>query len=145
MVIVKQVATHNTTPHGTTETVRPKVVDEGRPVQAYTTKKAIFRTYQVLWYLLGLVEVLLVFRFILKFLGANPTSGFVQMIYQLTTPFVMPFWGIFGNSQALGSVIEWSTIFAMVVYAIVVWGVVKLLQIVKPVTPEEVDTTVDSQ
>lgn len=119
-------------------------VVEGTP-KAYQAKKAIYRTYQVLWYILGVVEVLLGFRVVLKFLGANPASMFTQIIYQLSEPFAAPFRGIFSSSAVAGSVLEWSTIVGMIVYVIAVWGFIKLFQLVKPVTATEVVETVDSQ
>jgi hypothetical protein len=142
MVIVKQVPTKEVTATGDDITV-PKVIDEGKPVEDYSTKKIIFRTYQVLWYVLGIVEILLLFRFLLRMFEANPSSPFVAFVYAISIPILLPFWGIFGNTQALGSVIEWSTIFAMFVYFVVVVLVVKFFRLVKPVTPKEVETTVD--
>lgn len=114
------------------------------PRKTYTTKKAIFRTYQVIWYILGVIEVLLIFRIILKMLGANPNSGFANLIYTISNPFALPFRGIFQTQVVEGSVFEWSTIIAGVVYAIVAWGLVQLFQIVKPTNPQEVSQKVDT-
>jgi uncharacterized protein YggT (Ycf19 family) len=113
------------------------------PQQAYGRKKAIFRTYQVVWYILGLIEVLLAFRFFLRLVGANPGSGFVDLIYTISAPFAVPFRGIVPVSQGESAVVEWSTLIAMLVYLVVAWGIVKLFQLVKPVGPEEVESTVD--
>lgn len=115
------------------------------PKQAYTTKKAIFRAYQVIWYILGIIEVLLTFRVILKMLGANPGSGFTNLIYTLSYPFAQPFRGIFPTPVVEGSVFEWSTIIAGVVYAIVAYGLVQLFQLIKPTNPQEVSQKVDTQ
>src|SRR5882724_327556 len=91
------------------------------PMQTYAKKKAIFRAYQVIWYLLGVIEILLVFRIVLKALGANPASGFTNLIYTISNPLALPFRGIFQTQVVEGSVFEWSTIIAGVVYAIVGW------------------------
>jgi len=109
------------------------------PQQAYTKKKVIFRTYQIIWYILGLVEVLLAFRFVLRLLGANPNSGFTSLIYGISGPFALPFRGVVGASDLGSSVMEWSTLIAMVVYLIVAYGLVKLFQLVKPTDPIEVE------
>ena len=50
----------------TTTKVVPPLVTEEPPQKAYNTKKAIFRTYQVLWYVLGIIEVLLIFQTVVK-------------------------------------------------------------------------------
>jgi uncharacterized protein YggT (Ycf19 family) len=88
---------------------------------------------------------LLAFRFILKALAANPTSGFTNMIYTISTPFSLPFRGIFPQVVTQGSIIEWSTLVAGVVYFILAVGIVKLFQLVKPTNPQEVDQEVDNQ
>ncbi len=123
------------------ETVSPSVNVE-HPQKAYAKKN---RAYQVIWYVLGLIEVLLAFRFILKALGANPTSGFTSLIYSLSNPLALPFRGIFPTAVAQGAVVEWSTLVACVVYLIVAIGIVKVFQIVKPTNPHEVDQEVDDQ
>src|SRR3990167_11398854 len=83
------------------------------------TKKAIFRTYQIIWYILGVFEVLLGARFLLKALGANPGTPFVQLIYSLSGGLVRPFRGIFGTPVIEGSVLEWISLVAIVVYAVI--------------------------
>ncbi len=120
-------------------------VDAGSPQKAYGAKKAIFRLYQVIWYILGFIEILLVSRILLKLIGANQASGFTSLIYSVSSPFSLPFSGVLGTSASSGSVIEWSTLIAMVVYAVVAFGLVKLFQIIKPTTPHEVNRSVDNQ
>jgi len=41
------------------------------------------------------LEVLLLFRFAFKLLGANANQAFVAMLYGVTEPLVRPFQGIF--------------------------------------------------
>lgn len=120
-------------------------VSTDSPQKTYQTKKAIFRSYQIIWYVLGVIEVLLAFRVILKFLGANAFSGFANFIYAISSPFAIPFSGILGTTASSNLVFEWSTLIAMAVYAIVAYGIVALFQLVKPTNPEEVEQTVDNQ
>jgi uncharacterized protein YggT (Ycf19 family) len=83
-----------------------------------------------IWLLLGIVEVVLAFRFVLKLFGANPNSGFVEFVYAITGPLTAPFRGIFSSPTAQGdvttSVFETSTVVAIIVYAIIAWGITKL-------------------
>jgi hypothetical protein len=127
-----------------TRVVTPKVETES-PREQYQTKKAIFRTYQIIWYILGIIEVLLAFRIILKFLGANAEIGFTSFIYAISNPFALPFAGILGVTGISSMIFEWSTFLAMIVYAIITYGIVALFQLVKPTNPEEVNNTVDNQ
>jgi len=115
------------------------------PQKTYAKKKAIFRVYQIIWYILGVIEVLLIFRVVLKMLGANLGSSFTNLIYTLSNPLALPFRGIFQTQVVEGSVFEWSTIIAGVVYAVVAWGLVQLFQLVKPTNPQEVSQKVDTQ
>ncbi|MGI8419245.1 MAG: YggT family protein [Candidatus Levyibacteriota bacterium] len=127
-----------------TTTTAPSAETTKNPQKVLAKKKAIFRTYQVIWYILAIVEILLGFRMVLKALGANPLSGFVNLIYTLSDPLALPFVGILHSSISGVSVFEWSTLIAAVVYAILAYGVVYLIQIVKPVTPSEVSEKVDN-
>lgn len=124
----------------------PEVKTE-HPQKVFETKKSIFRTYQVIWYILGIIEVLLGFRLLLKILAADPTSGFGRFIYALSEPFAAPFSRVVGviEQPTSGPIFELSTIIAMAVYFIVAYGIVALLQFIKPVTPAEVEQTVDPE
>ncbi|MFZ2200133.1 MAG: YggT family protein [Microgenomates group bacterium] len=87
----------------------------------------------LVYYFFGALEILLAFRLVLKLAGASIASGFVKMIYGLTGIFTWPFEGIFRRAFTQGvettSVLEPATIVALAVYAIVAWGIVKLVRI----------------
>ena len=123
----------------TTKQVEPQVKGEA-PQKVYETKKTIFRFNQIIWYVLGLVEVFLIFRIVLKALGANPSDGFTSFIYSLTAPLAVPFHGILAASITGNSVVEWTTIIAGIVYLCVAWGFVYLLDLIYPITPKDVET-----
>lgn len=90
----------------------------------------------VVWYVLGFIEVLLAFRFILKLFGANPNSGFVDFVYSVSGVLTAPFDNIFGVSRTVTgdvrSVFEPSILVAAAVYALIAWGIVKLVNINRP-------------
>lgn len=94
------------------------------------TKKGL-TAKRVIYYVLGLLEILLAFRFVFKLLGANPGSGFVSFIYSITQIVLAPFTAIFRPAVTQGietkAVLEPSTLIAMVVYALIAWGIVKLI------------------
>jgi len=87
----------------------------------------------LIYFLFGILEVLLAFRLIFKLMGASNSSAFVGLIYSLTGIFILPFEGIFrrGFTQGLEttSVLEPSTLVAIIVYAVLAWGIVKLVRI----------------
>ena len=101
------------------------------------TTKPIYRGVQVVWYLLSLIEFLLIFRFVLKLLGANPGAGFTSFIYNITGPLVAPFLRVFNITVVQGAIFEWTTLLAMLVYWFIAFGIVKLFFMTKTVsTPE---------
>lgn len=123
----------------TTKQTEPQAKGEP-PQKVYDKKKTIFRSSQIIWYILGFIEVLLAFRIILKILGANQYIGFTNLIYTITAPLMLPFSGILGESQMGNSIIEWSTIVAAIVYLSVAWGFIYFLEMIYPITPKDVET-----
>lgn len=102
--------------------------------------KPLYRGTQIVWYLLGLLEVLLAFRFVLKLLGANAAAGFTSFIYGATHIFTAPFLSVFGMTKVSGSIFEWTTLLAMLVYWLIALAIVKLFLMGKTVsTPEAAD------
>lgn len=101
------------------------------------TTKPLYRGTQVVWYLVGVIEVVLGFRFLLKLLGASTAAGFTSFIYTITDPLVLPFMSVLGVSRLEGSLFEWVSLLAMLVYALLGWGITRLFLIGKTVsTPE---------
>lgn len=87
---------------------------------------------RVIWFIAGIILVLLGFRFLLSLLGANPGNGFADFIYSVSEPLVSPFFNLFSYDFDNGtSRFEIFTIIAMAVYAVVAWGLSKLLAINK--------------
>lgn len=127
----------------TTKTVVPPPVAQEHPQKVFNKKKRIFRAYQIIWYILAVIELLLAFRMVLKALGANPLSGFAQFVYVLSDPFALPFNGLFGTTITQTAIFEWSTIIAAIVYALAAFGLVQILKLAKPVSKLEVENTVD--
>lgn len=121
----------------TTTQTEPQARGE-TPQKVYEKKKTIFRFNQVIWFILGVIEVLLAFRVVLKALGANPQTGFTSLINSLTTPLAEPFRGILNVSITGSSLIEWSTIIAAIVYLCVAWGFVYFMNLVYPISPRDV-------
>lgn len=102
-----------------------------------STTKPLYRGTQIVWYLLGLLEVLLAFRFVLKLMAANPGAGFSSFIYAVTWPFTAPFLAVFKRTTVSGSILEWTTLLAMLVYWLIALAIVKLFLMSKTVsTPE---------
>ncbi len=109
------------------------------------TTKPLYRGTQIVWYILGLIEILLAFRFVLKLLGANPAAGFTSFIYQTTYIFASPFLSVFRITYVEGRIFEWTTLLAMLVYWIIAIGIIRLFVMGKTVSTPEAAVKLEDQ
>lgn len=108
-----------------------------------SSTRPLYRGTQVTWYIFGVIEALLVFRLLLKLLGANAAAGFTNFVYSVTSIFVAPFQAVFPSSRAEGSVFEWTTLLALFVYWMIAWGIVNLFVMGKSVSIPEAAVKLD--
>ncbi len=84
----------------------------------------------------SLVELVLGLRIVLKLFDANPSTPFVNWVYQTTQPLLTPFEGMFPSPTLTGGfVIEFSTVFALMAYAFIGYLLVEIIDLL------EVNTT----
>ncbi len=107
--------------------------------------KPLYRGTQVVWYVLGAIEILLAFRLALKLLAANPGAGFSSFVYNLSYPFILPFQSVFGVTRLEGSAFEWTTLLAMFVYWVLAMAIVKLFLMGRAVSTPEAAAKLDRQ
>ena len=90
--------------------------------RAYTTAYAIAKLIDYLGWVLLVLEVVLVLRFLLKLIGANPSNPFTGFLYSLSNIFLFIFNGIVTNptfGPAHAEVFEVTTLIAMIVYGLI--------------------------
>lgn len=92
---------------------------------------------QILNYVLGVFEALMLLRFVLRFIGANPANAFAQLVYGLTEPMVALFNNLIPNPAVAGSniVIEITTLIAMLFWALLFAAGIRLLRLA--ITPPD--------
>lgn len=105
------------------------------PSPAARRSAGVARTKQIIYFIFGAIEALLAIRFVLLALGANEASGFVRLIYGLSRPFVLPFLGIFGEPSLGASVLEWASLVGIIVYALVAYGLARLIELIYAPAP----------
>jgi len=108
---------------------RDIVEEDQSDLVALEARSSALLAAQIVDYALGVVEVLLGLRFVLKLFTANPTSGFVSFVYSLTDPLMAPFRTVFHQTVEQGAVFEWSVLVAMAVYALGAWAIIRLIEI----------------
>ncbi len=110
-----------------------------------STTKPLYKGTQIVWYLLGLLQILLVFRFTLKLLAANQTASFTKLVYNITHLFVAPFNNVFKITSVENNIFEWTTLLAMFVYWLVAWGIIQLFLMSKTVSTPEAAVKLNNQ
>lgn len=102
--------------------IKRQVVDNSATVStAVMIQRAV-------WFIVGFIITLLALRILLLLLAANQGNAFVDFIYTLSGVFAAPFYGIFNYQPEYGSfVFEISSVVAILIYALVGWGIAKLL------------------
>lgn len=110
--------------------------------EATSQRRAHWRTVvtTLLALLFGLLEVLVLLRFLLQLFGATPTTSFLRVLYDLSHLLTAPFAGLvpdplpgssdLWNDQAPGSqgLFELSTLLALLSYALLTWLIVWLVR-----------------
>jgi len=89
-----------------------------------------FRAAAAVGFIIGAIDIVIAARFLGKLFGASAQSAFVNLIYQVSGPMVAPFTGIFGDTGTKTNTFETASLVALVVYAVVGWGLVVLIRIV---------------
>jgi hypothetical protein len=100
-------------------------------IQTANQNSAVVRVINIVYFLFGVLDVVLFLRVILHLLGANADNSFANFINGLSTPFVSLFASLLQNpSISTASVLEVTTIIAIIVYAIIGWLIGRLIWLV---------------
>ncbi|MDC3413581.1 YggT family protein [Aquibacillus sp. 3ASR75-11] len=90
---------------------------KGRPVIVYLINLVI-----------GIAQFILGLRIVLKLFGANEVAPFVSWTYQTSAPLLYPFEGIFPTRSLDGGfIIEFSSLFALIVYTLIGYFLTELI------------------
>jgi len=77
----------------------------------------------------GVLNGLIGLRFPLKLMAANPVNPFASLIYFVTSPFLWMFQGLTRTPSFEGIEIEFFSLIAIVVYALIGWVIIQLMWI----------------
>lgn len=89
------------------------------------TEKVIYTILEVIF---DVIAILLAFRILLRFLGANPSTPVVNWLYDTTGSLIAPFAGIFPNGKISGFfTLDIAAIIALVVYSLIAYVVLGLI------------------
>jgi hypothetical protein len=82
-----------------------------------------FKATQLVWLLFGILIALIALRIGLKLIGANADSSIVVAIYGITGVFLLPFANLISSPTIGNMVLELSSMFAILVFALIAWTV----------------------
>lgn len=86
-----------------------------------------FKATQLVWLFFGILEVMIALRIGLKLMGANSDSLIAVFIYGFTDLFLFPFVGLVKTPVMGSMVLEISSVIAMLVYALIAWGIERII------------------
>lgn len=89
-----------------------------------------FKATYVIWLTLIMLEGLIALRIMLKLIGANANSGFAVLVYNFSNIFLFPFAGLTSSYTSGAMVLEVSSFIAMAVYALVFWGIERVVWVI---------------
>jgi uncharacterized protein YggT (Ycf19 family) len=106
-----------------------QVASSGEVAEARTNKKN-----QVIWYIVGIINALLVLRLIFLVLGAR-SVGFANVLYSITDPFVSLFKGVFPAPQVDGAYFDTAALLAIVIISLLGWGISSFINVANRPAP----------
>jgi hypothetical protein len=121
----------------TTPTTPTTPVAAAAPASTTTTSsyrrsgesQGVYRTVQLVWLIVGVIDLLIALDFIFRAAAANNT-GFAHYMYRIGGRLAAPFDGIFNLTVVNGkSVLRWPDLLAIAIYTIAAYIVVKLVRI----------------
>jgi hypothetical protein len=94
------------------------------PAQVMVSVQArpLSHAVRVIFYVLGVVEVLLGVRVAFSLLGASPSALCTDLVYVFTWPLVLPYMGVFPSPAENGHMLDAAAALAMIGYALIAWG-----------------------
>ena len=93
-------------------------------------QELVNRFIQLMWLVFIVLEGLIGLRVFLKLIAANPDNGFAVFVYDISHPFLVPFFGLTSTPSSEGMVLEIPSLIAMLVYLLVAVVIIKILWLI---------------
>ncbi|NUN66179.1 YggT family protein [Pseudanabaena biceps] len=105
--------------------------EEGRLGKAQRSNTYYWIINSIYW-IGGIIEIVLLLRFILRLFGANPQNEFAQLINSLSAPFIAPFSTLFISPTSSGgaNIFDVNIVIAIIAYALLSYLLVSLVRFI---------------
>lgn len=109
---------------------------DGAQPATYEISLKDHRLYRLVYFVLAVLEMFLIIRFLFKLLGVNPENGFARFVYFITNILLFPFQSLFQPTStaveaATPRIFDPAALVAMIVYALIAFAIARLLLIMK--------------
>ncbi len=94
---------------------------------AESHRQTLYWISGLIWFAFGVLEALIGLRVVFRLIGANAQNPFAQFVYSSTQIYLLPFASLTANPAVGGLVLEITSMMAMIIYALIAWGIVRLL------------------
>lgn len=101
------------------------------------TVKPLYRSTQIIWYVFYIIQIILLMRVLVRLIGANTGAPFTRFVYDISQPFMEPFQSMVSVTRFDGGILDWNILIAMLVYWLVSWIIIELIQMARPVSVSE--------
>jgi uncharacterized protein YggT (Ycf19 family) len=114
--------------------VRERTVDDDRVIDdrpvAATGDYTMSVLERVVYFIGGFIMAMIALRILLSLLGANRGNAFASLIYNISYPFVAPFFGLFNYDMQYGVArFEFESVVALIVWGLITVAVARLVTI----------------
>jgi YggT family protein len=114
--------------------VRERTVDDDRVVDdrptAATGDYTMSVLERVIYFIGGFIMAMIALRILLSLLGANRGNAFASLIYNISYPFVAPFFGLFNYDMQYGVArFEFESVVALIVWGLITVAIARLVTI----------------
>lgn len=97
--------------------------------RARTVPTTRYRAIHLVWFLAGVIDVVVGLRFLLKLFGASYQAPFVSLLYGISDPLVAPFRGIFPTTGQGVFIFEPPALVALLIYPLIAAGIVGVVRL----------------
>jgi uncharacterized protein YggT (Ycf19 family) len=101
----------------------------GQAEMVHVNQEILQRVTGLIQWGVGVLNILICLRYLLKLMGASPSNPIAQFVYSTTQPLLSMFEDLINNLQFGGTILEFHDLIAIVVYGMLGWMTVQLLRI----------------
>ena len=101
----------------------------GQTEMVHVNQEILQRVTGLIQWGIGVMNILICLRYLLKLIGANPSHPMAQFVYSSTQPLLTGFEDLIRTLEFGGTILEFHALIAIAIYGILGWTTVQLLRI----------------